>query len=388
MFNFIAKVFIKDYKNTKDITVRSKYGTLSGFVGVICNTLLFTAKLIAGILSGSISIIADAINNFTDATSSVVTMLGFKLSNRGSDAEHPFGHGRIEYVVGFIVSVIVLFVGFELIKTSIEKIIYPSSISISLFTVFILGASILIKLWMFFFYRINSKKIESAALRASAIDSLADVLATTVVLIGAIINYYTGIIIDGYVGSLVALFIFYAGSKSIKEIISLLLGTKPDKEFVEGVAEFVLDFDGICGVHDLVVHNYGPGKQMISLHAEVSSDVDIILAHELIDSIEVALQEKFLCEAVIHMDPIVTNNERLAALEEQVVNTVFDYNAEYSIHDFRVVEGNKQINLIFDVVTTYDKKLCDEQIKADIKAKIKQLDPKYNAKITVDKPFV
>lgn len=388
MINFLAKKFIKNHDNLADNDVRSSYGVLAGIVGIICNLSLFTGKLIAGIFSGAISIIADALNNLTDAASSVVTMLGFKLSNKPTDANHPFGHGRIEYIAGFIVSIVVLIVGFELIKTSIEKIIAPTNITITLFTVIVLGISILVKLWMFFFNKKMSKKINSAAMRATAIDSISDVLATSVVLIGAIINYYTNIIIDGYVGILVALFIFYAGSKSIKEIVTLLLGTKPDKEFVKSIADFVLSFDGISGIHDLVVHNYGPGRQMISLHAEIPCDANIIEMHELIDNIELALQEKFSCLAVIHMDPIVTNDARIDELKTMVEQIVTNYNNEYSIHDFRVVDGNKQTNLIFDMVTTYDKKVDDNKVTADIKTKIKALNAKFNAVITIDKPFV
>ncbi len=388
MIKFLAKIFIKNYKSLCDTDLRSKYGVIAGALGIFNNLILFGAKLTIGLLSGAVSIVADALNNLSDVASSVVTTVGFKISNRPKDAKHPFGHGRVEYIGGLIVSLIILFVGVELIKASVERIIAPSFLNISILTIIILSCSIVVKLWMFLYNKKLGKEISSAAMKATALDSLNDAIATTAVLICALINYFTGITIDGYAGILVALFILFGGFKSIKEIISLLVGEKPDPKFVRDVADFVLSFDIISGVHDLVVHNYGPGRQMVTLHAEVPCDCDFLETHDIIDNIELAIREKFSCSAVIHMDPIVTNNAKIEEVKTKIEAIVKEYNENYSIHDFRMNSGSTHSNLIFDVTTTYDNKISDEQIKKDLTKKIKALNSCYCAIITIDKPFV
>ncbi len=388
MIKFLAKIFTKNRNDIKETDMRSKYGVIAGFLGVVNNLILFAAKLTIGILSGAVSIVADALNNLSDVASSIVTMLGFKLSNRPKDAKHPFGHGRIEHVGGLIVSLIIIFVGIELMKASVERIISPTPLNISLITIIILSCSIVVKLWMYIYNRNIGKEISSAAMKATALDSLNDAVATSAVLICVLLNYFTGIIIDGYAGIVVALFILLGGFKSIKEIVSLLLGEKPDPNFVKDIADFVTSFHIISGVHDIVVHNYGPGRQMITLHAEVSCDGDFLETHDVIDNIELAIKDKFSCSAVIHMDPIVTNNTRINEVKSKIEEIIKQYNENYSIHDFRMNEGSTHSNLIFDVVTTYDNTLSDEKIKSDLTKKIKALNSSYNAFITIDKPFV
>lgn len=388
MIKLLAKIFIRKRNELSETDMRSKYGVIAGALGIFNNLILFSAKIVIGILSGAVSIVADALNNLSDVASSVVTMLGFKLSNRPKDAKHPFGHGRIEHIGGLIVSLIILLVGVELIKASVERIISPTPLNISIITIIILSCSIVMKLWMFFYNRNIGKEIASAAMKATALDSLNDVIATSVVLICILINYFTNIVIDGYAGILVALFILFGGFKSIKEIISILVGEKPDPKFVQDVADFVMSFQIISGVHDLVVHNYGPGRQMITLHAEVPCDGDFLETHDVIDNIELAIKEKFLCSAVIHMDPIVTNNARISEVKNKIEDIVKNYNEKYTIHDFRMNEGSTHSNLIFDVVTTYDNTLSDEKIISDLNKQIKALNPSYNAFITIDKPFI
>lgn len=353
MVTLLAGIFIKDKENTSSPAVRQAYGMLTGVVGIFLNICLFAGKFIAGTISGSISITADAFNNLSDAGSSFVTLIGFKLAGAKPDPDHPFGHGRIEYVSGLIVSGVILLMAFELIKNSVDKIMHPTEVEFSLLAMGILVASILVKIYMYFYNSQISKKIDSAAMKATAVDSLSDTLATTVVLIAAIVAKYTGLQVDGYCGVLVGLFIFYAGFSAAKDTLDPLLGQPAEPEFVERIEEIVNGYDMVLGIHDLVVHNYGPGRVMISLHAEVPADEDILKIHDMIDIIENDLKEQLHCEAVIHMDPLVVNDEQTNELRAAVKEIVENLEGDVSMHDFRTVIGPTHTNMIFDVLVPF-----------------------------------
>jgi cation diffusion facilitator family transporter len=314
MFTLLSRLFIKDNKNYQDNKVREGYGKLAGILGIILNALLFLAKLIAGLITGSISIVADAFNNLTDAGSSLITFIGFKLSSKPTDKEHPFGHGRMEYVAGFVVSMLIFLVAFELFKESVTKLITPTALEFSVVAVIILALSVLVKLYMFTYNFITGKKINSSAMKATATDCLSDCVSTIVILATLIIYKVTNFNIDAFAGLAVSILIFFAGFANAKETIDLLIGTAPDPEYVEKIAKKVLSLDGIIGIHDLIVHNYGPGRQIISMHAEVDANENVNEAHDKIDNAEIVLEKEFNCIAVIHMDPIVQNDERVNML--------------------------------------------------------------------------
>ena len=362
MITFLASLFIKDSKNYKEPSVRQAYGVLSGAVGIGLNILLFFGKWLAGTISGSIAIIADAFNNLSDAGSSIITLIGFRLSGQEPDPEHPFGHGRMEYISGLLVSVAILVMGFELIGSSIGKLRSPEPIESSALVFGILIASILVKLYMFFYNHSLSKKIESAAMKATSVDSLSDTVATTLVLIATLISKYTGLLLDGWFGILVGLFILYTGGSTLKETIDLLLGQPPKQEFIDEVKEIVLGHSMVHGVHDLIVHDYGPGRVMISLHAEVDVNGDIQDIHEQIDHIEHELQEKLHCSATIHMDPIVTDDKEVLAMKAKVEEMVHFLDESFSMHDFRMVRGSTRTNLIFDVEVPRKTSYTDNEI--------------------------
>lgn len=388
MINILTKLFVKNSDNVKDPDVRVSYGNMSGIIGIFLNLCLFMAKLIAGVISSSISVVADAFNNLSDAGSSVVTFLGFKLSNRPADKEHPFGHGRYEYVTGLGISVVILLVGFELMKSSLQKIFNPEvTTEITLFAVFILIASVLIKLWMFYFNKVLSKKINSSALRATSLDSLTDCIATSIVLIGLLISKYSGFVIDGYLGVAVAIFILIAGVNTFKESLSPLLGTPPDAEFVDEIKEVVLENEMIVGIHDLIVHDYGPGRCIISLHAEIPCNEDILKAHDTIDLVEKVLERKFNCLATIHMDPIAVDDEYTLSLKRKAMDVIAEINPEFSLHDFRVVHGETHTNLIFDLVIPYELKTTKNEIKSLVKEKIQAIDPKLIPVVHIEKSY-
>lgn len=386
MFSFLAKKFIKNGGDYSNPAVRDKYGMLSGIVGVILNVLLFAAKLTCGLVSGSVSIVADALNNLTDAGSSVITFIGFKLASKPTDREHPFGHGRMEYVTGLIVSMLIFLVGFELAKSSVEKLFSGSSVQFSYPLLVVLCCSILIKLYMFAYNSSTAKKINSAAMRATALDSVTDCFATVTVLISVLLNKFFAFNIDGAAGLLVAAFIIITGVKSAKETIGLLVGDAPDPAYVREIEKTVMDYGGVIAIHDLMVHNYGPGRQIISLHAEVSADEDIMTAHDNIDNIERELERKFKCVAVIHLDPVV-NDERTHAKKIVVEGVVKSLSPEYAIHDFRMVEGPTHVNLIFDVVVPSDFKGDEALLREKIAAALREINPAYNAVCKIEKAF-
>lgn len=388
MITFLASLFIKDSKNYKKPSVRQAYGVLSGAVGIGLNILLFFGKWLAGTISGSIAITADAFNNLSDAGSSIITLIGFRLSGQEPDPEHPFGHGRMEYISGLLVSVAILVMGLELIWSSIGKLRSPEPIESSALVFGILIASILVKLYMFFYNHSLSKKIESAAMKATSVDSLSDTVATTLVLIATLISKYTGLLLDGWFGILVGLFILYTGGSTLKETIDLLLGQPPKQEFIDEVKEIVLGHSMVHGVHDLIVHDYGPGRVMISLHAEVDVNGDIQDIHEQIDHIEHELQEKLHCSATIHMDPIVTDDKEVLAMKAKVEEMVHFLDESFSMHDFRMVKGSTRTNLIFDVEVPRKTSYTDNEIVNWLKERIHELPgSKYFAVIQIDHEY-
>lgn len=388
MITFLASLFIKDSKNYKEPSVRQAYGVLSGAVGIGLNILLFLGKWLAGTISGSIAITADAFNNLSDAGSSIITLIGFRLSGQEPDPEHPFGHGRMEYISGLLVSVAILVMGFELIWSSIGKLRKPEPIESSAIVFIILIASILVKLYMFFYNHSLSKKLESAAMKATSVDSLSDTVATTLVLIATLISKYTGLLLDGWFGILVGLFILYTGGSTLKETIDLLLGQPPKQEFIDAIKEIVLGHSLVHGVHDLIVHDYGPGRVMISLHAEVDVNGNLQDIHEQIDHIEHELQEKLHCSATIHMDPIVTDDKEVLAMKAKVEEMVHFLDKSFSMHDFRMVKGPTRTNLIFDVEVPRKTSYTDNEIVNWLKERIHELPgSKYFAVIQIDHEY-
>lgn len=388
MIKLLSKLLIKNNNDYSDPTVRRRYGILCGSVGVALNILLSLGKFIAGLSVNSIAIIADAANNLSDAGSSVITMAGFKLAGQKPDPAHPFGHGRIEYISGLIVSMAILLMGFELLKTSVEKIFSPEETVFSIAAIVILCASIAVKLYIFFYNKKIAAKINSSAMAATATDSISDCLATAATLLSIILSAATGINLDGYCGVIVALFILFAGFKAAKDTVNPLLGQKPDPEFVKQIEKTVLSHEEVVGIHDLVVHDYGPGRIMISLHAEVSDKENILKIHDVIDNIEKELQKKLECHAVIHMDPISTDDENTLKLKKEINEIVKKENPEFSIHDFRVVAGDTHTNIIFDLLIPYGISDDEETIKKKIDDEVKKLNKNYFTVIEIDKNFV
>ena len=386
MTNLLIKLFIKD-KSVNDKN-RGKYVAMGSFTGIACNFLLFFIKLFAGITSASVSIIADAFNNLSDMGSSVITLFGYKLSQKPADKEHPFGHGRLEYTSALAVSFIIIAVGIELFKSGIDKIINPSKLIASTVTVVILAASVLIKGWMYLFNKKIGAISSSAALKATAIDSLSDAVTTLTVLAALIISIATGINLDPYMTLAVSLFIIYTGIKNAKETLDPLLGMPPEQETVQEIEQTVLSFKDFIGIHDLVVHNYGPGRIFASLHVEVPDTIDIVKCHEMVDDCERLLGERTGAEVVIHMDPVVTDNEQLNRIKKIILEKLQEQNPSYNLHDFRMVDGKEHINLVFDVVAPVDETRDDRAIKQMVQNICKQQDLRYNAVVTVDRDYI
>ncbi len=381
MVALLMKMFTKSSSDERHIC-----GLACGVLGIILNILLFAIKLLAGLVSGSVAIMADAVNNLSDAGSSIITVLGFHLSSKKADPEHPFGHGRAEYISGLIVSMLILLMGFELAKTSVEKIFSPEPVAFGALSALILAVSIVIKLYMAAYNKSYSKKIGSASLRATAADSLSDSISTLVVLVAMIVSHFTSLELDGCCGLLVAIFIFKAGIGAAKETIDPLLGNAPDPEFVKSIENTVLAHPEIAGVHDLIVHDYGPGRRIISLHAEIPSDSDILVAHDLIDNIENELAETLSCTAVIHMDPIDVADEETLALKREIEALVKEVDVDIRIHDFRVVKGDTHTNCIFDAVIPQNIP-CDTDAVKRISDAVKRKHPHHNCKIKIDRNY-
>ena len=388
MINLIAARLIPDHQNTADKKVRHSYGVLCGAAGIVLNFLLFLFKAFAGLLSGSIAITADAFNNLSDAGSSVVTLLGFKLAAQKPDRDHPFGHGRMEYISGLVVSMVILLMGFELIKTSVGKIITPQPVVFRPLILVILAASVAVKFYMASYNRAIGKKINSAAMMATATDSLSDCLATTAALLSTLAGHFFSVSIDGWCGVVVACFILWAGINAVKETIDPLLGQPPAQEFVDEVERLVLAHDAIAGIHDLIVHDYGPGRRFISLHAEVSADGDMLTLHDVIDTAERELCEEMGCLATIHMDPLEQNNTLTTQTRERVATIVKLIDPSITIHDFRMVTGPTHTNVIFDAVVPHSCPLSDRELIARITDGVRALDGNYFAVVSIDKSFI
>ena len=386
MITCLAKFWIRE--SDSEEKKRRVYGTLGAVVGIFLNICLFAGKYLAGFLSGSIAIMADAFNNLSDAGSSFISLSGFVFSGKKPDLDHPFGHGRIEYLAGLGVSFLILLMGVELAKNSVQKILHPVSVQISTLSIAVLSASILVKLYMAYYNHAIGKKIRSATMAATATDSLSDAAATTVVLLAMLFLAVTGINIDGYCRILGAVFILAAGIGAAKETVSPLLGQAPDPEFVKEIKELVMQHEEVLGIHDMAVHDYGPGRVMVSLHAEVSGDGNIYELHDLIDRIERELKEKLHCETVIHMDPIDVGNVKTVEMKEEMVKLVKAIDERLTIHDFRMVTGTTHHNMIFDVVIPADFKLSQEELKDIIQKKVWEKWPDYYVVIDVDTAYV
>ncbi len=387
MLKLLARIFIPDRENYKDPTVRTRYGLLCSALGIALNVLLFAGKYIAGVLSGSVAIAADAVNNLSDAGSSLISLFGFRLASKKPDPDHPFGHGRIEYLSGLAVSVLIILMGVELGRSSIEKIISPEPIKAGALSAAILLASIAVKVYMWAYNRSVGKKINSAAMAATATDSLSDTISTALVLVSMLISWFTNVNIDGYVGVLVAIFILRAGYLAAKDTLSPLLGQAPDKELVDNIENMVMANEVVCGIHDLIVHDYGPGRLIVSLHAEVDGSADIYELHDAIDNLERDLKRELSCLAVVHMDPIDLRDEVTAAARDAVAQMVKEIDECFSIHDFRMVPGTTHTNYIFDAVLPMDHPLSDDMAESLIKAEIERRFPNCYGVVNIDRSY-
>ncbi len=387
MIKLLAKIFIKD-GDVKDPSVRSKYGMLCGILGIILNILLCLAKLAASFITGSVAMSADAFNNLGDAGSSVITLIGFKLASQKPDSDHPFGHGRMEYLSALGVSVLIMLMGFELGKTSLSKIAGGDTPVFSIVAVIVLALSVLVKLYIFFYNNSIGKKINSQAMRATAVDSLTDCISTGAVLVCTVLSLFVNFNFDGWCGLIISAFIIFSGIKAAKETVDPLLGSPPEGEFVDEVKSIVLSYPEIVGIHDLIVHNYGPGRIMLSLHAEVSQSIDILVAHDIIDNAEERLRTELSCSAVIHLDPIATDDESVTETLKRVSELAKAIHPNITVHDFRMVVGDSHTNLIFDMAVPFSLKRDDEDVKAEMARLVKVIDEKYLTVIHIDKEYM
>ncbi len=385
MIKLLSKIFIKNYTDYGNPAVRNQYGVLTGIMGIVLNLLLFAGKFLAGILTASIAVTADAFNNLSDAGTSIITMVGFKIAGMPADDEHPFGHGRVEYVAGLLVSIVIIIMGFELGKGSVEKIFNPEEITFSALSLGILIASVLVKLYICLYNRKIGKLINSATMKATAMDSLSDCISTISVIIGLVVFLIWNVNIDGYVGLLVAVFIFKTGLGAVKESLTPLLGEKADEEYIMDIKKSILSYENIVGVHDLIVHNYGVGENVISLHAEVPATMGFMEAHEMIDMVENDLKKKYASCVTIHMDPVEADTEQSLKYKLLVNRAITSVNENITMHDFRMTDGVKCRNLIFDIEVPFKLKQSDSEIVQLITAKIKEQDENLNAVISVDK---
>lgn len=391
MVSWLIRKLVPNYKEAKQpkqAEARRKIGSICGACGIFFNLLLFAGKLIMGLITHSIAIVGDALNNLSDAGSSIITMFGFRMAGKAPDADHPFGHGRIEYISGLIVSMLICIMGFELGKSSIEGIIHPEAVDCTIPAIVILVASLVVKLYMMFYNLKWAKHIDSAAMRATGVDSRNDLISTTVVLIAVIATKLTDLPVDAYIGVLLALFILYSGINAARETIEPLLGTPPTKEFLDQIEQIVVSHEAVSGIHDVVVHDYGPGRKMISLHAEVSAFQDMFYIHDCIDNIEQDLARELDCEAVIHMDPIDTKNKDLMVLSEEVKEIAKSIDERITMHDFRMVPGETHTNLIFDIVVPHDVKMSEKELTHSISRRVREKHPNHNCVIKIDRSYV
>ncbi len=389
MTELLVRKFVKNYQNTDDSRVRTDYGVLTSVVGILCNVLLFVGKLAVGMVMRSVSVMADAFNNLSDAASSVIGFVGVKMAGKPADREHPFGHGRIEYIAALVVAFLVIQVGLTFFKSSLDKIRHPEDLSFDLVSMLILTASVAVKLWLGRFNKALGKRINSSVMQAAAADALGDVVTTLATMGSILFFHFTQINIDGFVGLLVSLVVMWAGIGIARDTLEPLIGQPVDPKLYREISEFVESYDGILGSHDLIVHNYGPTRSLASIHAEVPNDVDIETSHEIIDRIERDAARKLGIFLVIHMDPVAVRDERVTELKEQVTAELKKIDERLSLHDFRIVDGEQQINLIFDVVVPHsysDKDMT--QLHLDIVEKVSGLDPRYQCVVTLENGYI
>ena len=388
MISLLARIFIKNNKDYSNLKVREQYGVLCGGFGIFLNLLLFALKFIFGTIAASVAMVADAFNNLSDAASSIVQIFGFKLSSKKPDPDHPFGHGRIEYISGVIISFFILYMGIDLIKDSVKALINPDPVKADIFSLIVLVSAVLVKVYMYFYNHSVAKKINSVAMEATAKDSFGDVISTSVVILSVVLSRFVSFPVDGIGGIIVGIFILRTGFEAAKDTVGTLLGTAPSEELVKGIEKELLEHENIIGMHDLVVHDYGPGRLMISLHAEVPGDKNIFEIHDSIDIAEVDIATKFNCHVVIHMDPIDVKNKRLTVLKQLIEKTVKEIDPDFTYHDVRIVPGITHSNLMFDVVKPFSCKLSDSELKQVIHNKIHAVEPDVYCVVTVDQPFV
>lgn len=384
MIRFLVHKFIPDADNVQNADVRGRYGTLSGCLGIFFNLLLFLVKILAGLLSGSITVIADALNNLSDAGSSIVTLIGFRLASHKADAGHPFGHGRIEYLSGLFIAIVILIMGFELARESLDKILHPTLASFSPVVLAILIFSVLVKLYMYHYNRWFSKRLHSVALDSAASDSRNDCITTSVVLLSLILQHFTGLAIDGWSGLAVSAFILISGVQSLMETSGPLLGQEPDPELVRKIADTVRGTDHVLGMHDLIIHDYGPGTRMMTLHMEVPADMTLSTSHMLADQLENTLQQKFDIQTVIHVDPVDTHDPETAALREKLSEFLDYLGSDFLYHDFRVVHETDHIKVLFDVNIPFDSKMTGEEVEEYLKREFAKVNPKISLRVRVD----
>lgn len=387
MQNWLVKKFVHDYENVHDINVRASYGKLSGKVGIFCNAFLFAVKFIMGTISGSVSITADAVNNLSDAASSVISLIGFKMAEKPADEDHPYGHARYEYLSGLTVAVMIILIGFELFKTSFDKVLHPSTVDFSIALVIVLAVSILIKLWMALFNKSLGKKINSSALEATAADSRNDVISTSAVLAAAVISHFFKINLDGYMGIAVAVFILYSGIGLVKDTLDPLLGKAPEPELVDYIQKKILSYDGVLGTHDLMIHDYGPGRKFASVHVEMAAEGDVLKSHDVIDNIERDFLSKDNLNIIVHYDPIVTKDDIVNDFRSWLMEQVKSIDPHLSIHDLRIVPGNSHTNLVFDCVMPHCINMSPSELKAEIRRLVNIKYPNYYCVITIDSSY-
>lgn len=387
MGKLLIKLFVRDYENTEDPKVRESYGKFAGVVGIISNLFLCIMKILIGVFSGSIAIIADGINNMADASSSIITLVGFRLASKPEDEDHPYGHARIEYLTGLFVSILIIVLGVQLFKTSLEKIFNPDTLEFSYITIITLVIAIAVKLWQSLFNISIGKKINSLTLIATGADSRNDVIATSAVLVSVLVVKFTGLQIDGYMGCLVALFIIWSGIQLVRDTISPLLGEAPDDDLVKAITETVKKEPSILGIHDLMVHNYGPGKIFASIHVEVDADGDLMKSHDMIDNIERIVKESLRIEFVIHMDPVKTNDPLIHRMKAVISEAFAPLDGVENIHDFRIVPGPTHTNIIFDVVLSMECRYTEKEIQKIADDTVKAIDDNYFVVITFDRAY-
>ena len=387
MTNFLVRKFVKNYKNTADNNVRTAYGKFSGIVGIVCNAVLFIGKIIAGTLSGSVAITADAVNNLSDASSSVISLFGFKLASRPADEEHPYGHGRYEYLSGLMVAVFIMVIGVELFKNSVGKILHPEHVEFSLLSAGVLVFSILLKLWMMFFNKKIGALINSKTLKATAMDSRNDVVTTSAVLIAAAISHFTGVELDGWMGVAVAAFIMYSGFGLVRDTIDPMLGKAPDEEQVDSIRKKILSYKGVLGTHDLMVHDYGPGRQFASVHVEMAAEDDVIENHDVIDNIERDFLKNDGLHMVVHFDPISTKDSLVNELRTWISEQIKHLDSRLTIHDLLIVKGTTHTNVIFDCVVPHDMEIGEKEIKKFAANIVAEKYPNYYTVVTIDRSY-